>query len=1089
MSTLKLQILLGAVDKLTAPLKAVTGQSRITAKDLADTKAKVRDLEKQSGQVDGYRTLGKQIGATRAELTQAQQTAQRMAKELAATANPTKAMTRELERAKGAVRDLTNKEREMVSRHGAMKAAMQQAGINTRQLSQHQRQLKSDLTATTAQLEQQRSKLTQVAAQQKRIAQVKANYDKTMAMRGTMAGYGAAGMATGAAGLYKINSIASVGLDFDAQMSKVQALTRLQKDSAELAMLRQQARDLGASTSFTAMDAAGGQGFLAMAGFTPQNIKAAMPGILDMAKAGGMEIARTADIASNILSGFQLPATEMGRVGDSLVATFTRSNTSLEMLGETMKYAAPIAAGLGVDMETVSAMAGKLGDAGVQGSMAGTGISAILTRLVKPTKEVRGALDALGVKAKDATGKLRDPLDLLEDIERKTSKMADGGVAYLAAISGQEALKAMIPLVAASKKGADSVRALRDSVYGATGEAAEVARVMADNARGDIDGLTSAWQDLNIELMTSQNGPLRGLIQQITAMTRGVGEWMRKNPELTATIAKVAAITAVAAAAGGSLLLVVAGLLGPLAMLKFALGGTLVRLGGLFLSTNKTSESMSMLSRMMALNSRMAAPLLAKWAALGNVIKGLSFAKVGAGMKTMLTTITSMPTKIGAMTAATWRYVTAQLAASKAATATKFTSMMNGLKGATTATYAYIAANGVMGTSMNLLKGAASGTISLLKGGLVGALRLVGQTIAVVGRLLLMNPIGLLVTAIGLAALTIYRYWEPIKAFFSGFFQGLKEGLGPVAAVFTPAFEAMAGALSPLKPIWDGISSALGSAWEWVTNLLTPIKTTQQELDGATNAGKRFGLWLGGLGKSFIDVIADFTKFGADLIDGLIKGISDKWAELKTKIAAMTDLLPDWWNGGSEVKASVENASTAPAVQAGKEGGFAGFYDKGGLIPAGKWGIAGENGPEVVKGPANIISRRQTAAMASAALLASMPLAAMQPHQDATRTIREQVMPAELRQPADTARTIREQVVPAVLHQPSDAIRSSPRIIDTPKLAPARGGGSTQIHAPISIVQQPGQSGADVAQEVRRELDRRERQASARTRASLRDTN
>jgi TP901 family phage tail tape measure protein len=924
MSTLKLQILLGAVDKLTAPLKAVTGQSRITAKDLADTKAKVRDLEKQSGQVDGYRTLGKQIGATRAELTQAQQTAQRMAKELAATANPTKAMTRELERAKGAVRDLTNKEREMVSRHGAMKAAMQQAGINTRQLSQHQRQLKSDLTATTAQLEQQRSKLTQVAAQQKRIAQVKANYDKTMAMRGTMAGYGAAGMATGAAGLYKINSIASVGLDFDAQMSKVQALTRLQKDSAELAMLRQQARDLGASTSFTAMDAAGGQGFLAMAGFTPQNIKAAMPGILDMAKAGGMEIARTADIASNILSGFQLPATEMGRVGDSLVATFTRSNTSLEMLGETMKYAAPIAAGLGVDMETVSAMAGKLGDAGVQGSMAGTGISAILTRLVKPTKEVRGALDALGVKAKDATGKLRDPLDLLEDIERKTSKMADGGVAYLAAISGQEALKAMIPLVAASKKGADSVRALRDSVYGATGEAAEVARVMADNARGDIDGLTSAWQDLNIELMTSQNGPLRGLIQQITAMTRGVGEWMRKNPELTATIAKVAAITAVTATVGGGLLLVLAGLLGPIAAIKMGLG-MMLTMGG---------------------------PLL-------TLLKGLS----------------------------------------------------------------------------------------------LGFLKL--------GVAILTTPIGWIIAgiaAIAVGAYLIYKNWDQLGPWF--------------------------------KSTWEKCKAATGEFWDYLTTL--PSK--------ALEAGKA-------------------------IIDGLLGGISAKWEELKAKVKSITDILPDWMKWGSSTKVDVQHSSTAPAVQARKEGWFAGFYDKGGLIPAGKWGIAGEHGPEVVKGPASIISRRHTAAMASAAMLASMPLAAMQPHQDATRTIREQVMPAELRQPADTvrtireqvmpaelrqpadtartireqvmpaelrqpadtARTIREQVVPAVLHQPSDAIRSSPRIIDTPKLAPARGGGSTQIYAPINIVQQPGQSGADVAQEVRRELDRRERQASARTRASLRD--
>ncbi|GJA75419.1 hypothetical protein KAM354_06550 [Aeromonas caviae] len=788
MSTLKLQILLGAVDKLTAPLKAVTGQSRITAKDLADTKAKVRDLEKQSGQIDGYRTLGRQIGATRAQLNQAQRDAQQMAQQFAKVEQPTKDMTRAMEQAKQKVRDLSQQEREMVARHGSLKRAMNEAGINTKQLGEHQRRLKTDLASANTQLDQQRAKLGQLADQQKRLNQVKASYDKTMAMRGTMAGYGAAGMATGAAGLYKINSIASVGLDFDAQMSKVQALTRLQKGSAELAMLRQQARDLGASTSFTAMDAAGGQGFLAMAGFTPQNIKAAMPGILDMAKAGGMEIARTADIASNILSGFQLPATEMGRVGDSLVATFTRSNTSLEMLGETMKYAAPIAAGLGVDMETVSAMAGKLGDAGVQGSMAGTGISAILTRLVKPTKEVRGALDALGVKAKDATGKLRDPLDLLEDIERKTSKMADGGVAYLAAISGQEALKAMIPLVAASKKGADSVRALRDSVYGATGEAAEVARVMADNARGDIDGLTSAWQDLNIELMTSQNGPLRGLIQQITAMTRGVGEWMRKNPELTATIAKVAAITAVTAAVGGGLLLVLAGLLGPIAAIKMGLG-MMLTMGG---------------------------PLLI-------LLKGLS----------------------------------------------------------------------------------------------LGFLKL--------GVAILTTPIGWIIAgiaAVAVGAYLIYKNWDQLGPWF--------------------------------KSTWEKCKAATGEFWDYLTTL--PSR--------ALNAGKA-------------------------LIDGLIGGISAKWEELKAKVKSITDILPDWMKGGSAVTATVRQS-----------GYLTGNYD-----------------------------------------------------------------------------------------QPAMATGYGPTMYQQPKLVPARGGGSTQIHAPISIVQQPGQSGADVAQEVRRELDRRERQASAHTRASLRDTN
>lgn len=586
MSTLKLQILLGAVDKLTAPLKAVTGQSRITAKDLADTKAKVRDLEKQSGQVDGYRTLGKQIGATRAELTQAQQTAQRMAKELAATANPTKAMTRELERAKGAVRDLTNKEREMVSRHGAMKAAMQQAGINTRQLSQHQRQLKSDLTATTAQLEQQRSKLTQVAAQQKRIAQVKANYDKTMAMRGTMAGYGAAGMATGAAGLYKINSIASVGLDFDAQMSKVQALTRLQKDSAELAMLRQQARDLGASTSFTAMDAAQAQGFLAMSGFNPKQIKAAMPDMLDLAKASGVGLDQTADIASNILSAFKMEAAQMGRVSDTLALTMTTSNVDLNMLAETMKYMGPIANKAGMSLEEAAAAAGLLGNIGIQGSNSGTALRAMLNRLAGPTSKADKLMKSLGVTTKDASGNMLNIVDIMAQVAKQTEKMgnADQLAAYKE-IFGEEAASGMAELIGQAGAGgfAKYAAMIRQQ---SKGVAKEMAAVMGDNARGDLDNMTSAWEDLNIQMLETQNGPLRGLIQQVTSMTQAAGAWMRANPELTATLTKVAAITAVTAAVGGGLLLVLAGLLGPIAAIKMGLG-MMLTMGGPLLTLLK----------------------------------------------------------------------------------------------------------------------------------------------------------------------------------------------------------------------------------------------------------------------------------------------------------------------------------------------------------------------------------------------------------------------------------------------------------------------------------------------------------------------
>ena len=575
MNPLKLQILLGAVDKITAPLKAASGQSRTTAQDLLATKKRIKELETQSGQIDGYRTLGRQIGATRAQLTAAQRDAQQMAQEFAKVEQPTKAMTRAMEQAKQKVRDLSQQEREMVARHGSLKRAMNEAGINTKQLGDHQRRLKTDLAAANGQLDQQRAKLGQLADQQKRLNQVKANYDKTMSMRGSMAGYGAAGMATGAAAIYKGTNIAGKAMGFDVDMSKVQAITRLDKGSGELAALRAQARELGANTAFTAGEAAQGQGFLAMAGFTPKAIRDAMPGVLDIAKAGGVEIAAAADIGSNILTGFKLPANQMNRLGDVMVGTFTRANVDLQMLGETMKYVGPVAAGLGVDLETASAMAGKLGDAGIQGSMGGTAIRAILGRLASPPKAANDALAALNVKAADAAGNLRSLPDILDELYKKTSKMGDATRSgYFKAIAGEEAFAALTVLT--EQAGSGKLQELIATLKQTQGEAGKVAKVMADNAIGDLDNLTSAWDDVGIQMMETENGPLRGIIQRVTEIIQVTGDWMRANPELTSTLTRIAAVTAVAAAAGGSLLLIVAGLLGPLAAIKMGMSMLLV---------------------------------------------------------------------------------------------------------------------------------------------------------------------------------------------------------------------------------------------------------------------------------------------------------------------------------------------------------------------------------------------------------------------------------------------------------------------------------------------------------------------------------
>ena len=166
---------------------------------------------------------------------------------------------------------------------------------------------------------------------------------------------------------YAVIKPLKIGMEFDASMSKVAAISGA--TGAAFDALRDQARELGASTVWSAKEAAEGMSFLAMAGFKTSEVMAAMPGMLSLASAGGMDLASTADIGSNILSGFGMSADQMNHVGDVLAKTFTSSNTSIASLGESFKYCAPVAAAAGQKFEAVAAMIGKLGDAGIKGSI------------------------------------------------------------------------------------------------------------------------------------------------------------------------------------------------------------------------------------------------------------------------------------------------------------------------------------------------------------------------------------------------------------------------------------------------------------------------------------------------------------------------------------------------------------------------------------------------------------------------------------------------------------------------------------------------------------------------------------------------
>ncbi|WP_252389489.1 phage tail tape measure protein, partial [Escherichia coli] len=351
------------------------------------------------------------------------------------------------------------------------------------------------------------------------------------------------------------------------EMSRVQALTRIDKNSPQFKALREQALKLGSETQFTASDAASGQSFLAMAGFTPQAIQAALPGVLNMALAGGVELGETADIGSNILTQFNLTADQMDRVGDTLTAAFTRTNTDLRALGETMKYTGPVAAKLGISLEEAAAMAGMLANNGLRGSDAGTAMRASLSRLASPPKAAADALKELGVSVADARGKMRPMEDVLLDLYKATQKYGQvDQVSFFKDIAGEEAFVGLQTLVAAA--GSGELQKLTRELQGARGEADRVAKVMADNLDGDLKNLDSAWEGLRIRISDLVDGPLRSVTQWLTRVLEKITSLAQAHPVLTRQLLIAGGALLAMTATVGSLSLAIGVLAGPLAKLR-----------------------------------------------------------------------------------------------------------------------------------------------------------------------------------------------------------------------------------------------------------------------------------------------------------------------------------------------------------------------------------------------------------------------------------------------------------------------------------------------------------------------------------------
>ncbi|MDX6022855.1 phage tail tape measure protein [Scandinavium sp. V105_16] len=297
----------------------------------------------------------------------------------------------------------------------------------------------------------------------------------------------------------------------------------------------------------------------------------------------------------------------------------------------------------------------------------------------------------------------------------------------------------------------------------------------------------------------------------------------------------------------------------------------------------------------------------------------------------------------------------------------------------------------------------------------------IGKGIMWLGRLMFANPILAVIGLIAMGAILIWQNWDTLG----------------------PKFKAM----------WDAVCNATSAAGEWInqafSNTWRAVKAGVSEA-WATVRQIISDKWTAILA-DVAALPAKFQDMGSAIIDSILNGINAKWETLKSRLSSVTDYLPEWMTGNDKALGKTQVQVVGGAAAAGVP--FAGMYDSGGDIPRGQFGIVGENGPEIVNGPANVTSRRRTAALAS--VVAGMMGTA--------------AVPAE-------AVPLHPMSLPAAKYRaPSEKPASQPSVV------------RYEINAPIHIVAQPGQNAQDIAREVARQLDERERRARAKARSNFSD--
>jgi TP901 family phage tail tape measure protein len=492
-----------------------------TTKQMQNSLTKLNSI---TGKIDAYKKQEAALESNRQKLERLTAEHDKLQREISETAAPSEELRQKMAKNEKQIAATTAKIEAQEQRLQTLGSELSDAGVNTANLSAENERLaktydkvkksQEELAKVSAALEQNNAAISQTKTQ----------------LAGTLGTLAALGGAIYAGPVKK-------AAEFEAQMSTVKAISNASAD--DMKRLSEEAKHMGATTQFTAVEAGKALEYMAMAGWKTDQMLGGLPGIMNLAAASGEDLGQVSDIVTDALTAFNMTADQSGRFADVLAQASSNANTNVSMMGSTFQKVAPVAGALGYSVEDMSLGIGLMANASIKAEVAGTSLKTALANMAKPTKQMQAYMDKYGISLTNTDGSMKTFREVIDNLRSSLGGLSESEqVAAATAIFGKESFAGMLAIVNASDA---DFKKLSDSVNNAAGAAERMAQIKLDNFEGKVTLLKSAFEGLQIALGDALLPTFTQGAENAAELISKLTEFINANPELVRTIVKVTA--------------------------------------------------------------------------------------------------------------------------------------------------------------------------------------------------------------------------------------------------------------------------------------------------------------------------------------------------------------------------------------------------------------------------------------------------------------------------------------------------------------------------------------------------------------------